>query len=46
MQVPLKVTFEAGLEPDPALETRIEHEARKLEQFAGHRPIRSIPARS
>lgn len=33
MQVPLKVTFEAGLEPSPALEARIESEARKLEQF-------------
>ncbi|HXQ12756.1 MAG TPA: HPF/RaiA family ribosome-associated protein [Caulobacteraceae bacterium] len=33
MQVPLKVTFEGGLEPNPALEARIEREARKLEQF-------------
>ncbi|HXQ46198.1 MAG TPA: HPF/RaiA family ribosome-associated protein [Caulobacteraceae bacterium] len=34
MQVPLKVTFEGGLESTPALEARIEREARKLEQFA------------
>jgi cold shock CspA family protein/ribosome-associated translation inhibitor RaiA len=33
MQVPLKVTFEGGLESTPALEARIEREARKLEQF-------------
>jgi cold shock CspA family protein/ribosome-associated translation inhibitor RaiA len=36
MQIPLKIAFENGLEPSDALTTRIEREAKKLEQFSRH----------
>jgi cold shock CspA family protein/ribosome-associated translation inhibitor RaiA len=34
MQIPLKIAFEGGLTASDALRTRIEREARKLEQFS------------
>jgi ribosomal subunit interface protein len=34
MQIPLHMAFEGGLEPSPAMQARIEREARKLERFS------------
>lgn len=34
MQVPIRISFEGGLEPSDALRARIEREAKKLERFS------------